>query len=156
MNQLKNNLRLQRDQLDQKLIPLRSLQLSPPKNGWIHAIRESLGMSASQLAKRLKIPRQNLHRIEQNEVTGHITVATLKKIADQLSCDLQITFIPKTSLQNIIEKRAMEVAQRTLQRTNLHMALEDQKTNENFLKNKIKELADDLIRTSDKRLWEDP
>jgi predicted DNA-binding mobile mystery protein A len=112
-------------------------------------------MSIAQLAKRLDVPRQNIHRIEQSETAGHVTVATLKKIADQLSCDLYVTFIPKTSLQILVKKRADEAAKKILDRTQLHMGLEDQKASEDFVKAKASELADQLIQTSDKRLWED-
>lgn len=149
------HLALQREQLDRKFAELRSIPLHPPAHGWIRAIRESLGMSVAQLAKWLDVPRQNIHRIEQNELSGHVTVATLKKVADRLSCDLYVTLIPRSSLKTSIENRANEVAEKILNRIQLHMSLEDQKADEEFMKIKISTLAGELIRTADKRLWED-
>jgi predicted DNA-binding mobile mystery protein A len=151
----KQSTSLQREQLDRKFNELRVAPLNSPRTGWIRAIREGIGMSVAQLAKRMGVPRQNIHRIEQSETAGHVTVATLKKIADQLSCDLYVTFIPKASLQTIVKKRAEGVAKRILDQTQLHMGLEDQKASEDFVKTKSAELADQLIQTSDKRLWED-
>lgn len=146
---------LQREQLDRKFTELHSAPLRPPSKGWIRAIRESLGMSLAQLAHRLGVPRQNIHRIEQSELAGHVNVATLKKIAEQLSCDLYVTLVPKTTLKATIEVRAHEVAKKILERTQLHMGLENQNADEDFIKSKINSLADELIRASDKKLWDE-
>src|SRR5258708_623805 len=92
---------LQRDHLDQKFAELRSQNLASPPRGWLRAIRESLGMSVAQLASRVGVPRQNISRIEQSEKNGHVSVATLKRVAEALSCDLYVTLVPRPSLQSI-------------------------------------------------------
>lgn len=147
--------KLQRDQLDRRFVSIRALPLSSPPSGWIKALRESLGLSASQLAKRLGLPRQNLSRIEKGEKDGSITVATLKKVADALSCDLHIVFVPRQPLQEIVNNRAREVAKKIIERTNIHMNLEKQGADQAFLEKSIQELAEELVRNSDKRLWEE-
>jgi len=146
---------IQRDQLDRRLQRLKSQNSASPKQGWIRAVRESLGMSATQLASRLGITRQSFHRLEKNELSGAITLETLRKIADALSCDLNIALVPRTSLHSVIEARAREVAEKIIARTALHMDLEKQGTDSTFQKRRIKELADELVRTGDRRLWEE-
>ncbi len=146
--------RLQREQLDTKFSELRKQAIATPPRGWIRAIRESLGMSVAQLASRLGIPRQNVDRIERSEKTGHITVGTLKRVADTLSCDLQITLIPRIPLESVLEKQAYEVAKNIIQRTNLHMSLENQQTDSQFTEKRIKDLAEELIRSESRQIWE--
>ena len=56
--------RLQREQVEQMLRPWRGLpQVGAPKGGWIRTLREALGMSSTQLAKRLKVSPQFVRRI---------------------------------------------------------------------------------------------
>ena len=146
---------IQREQLDRRLERLKDRSFPSPGRGWIRAIRESLGMSSTQLAKRLDITKQSLNRIEKNELSGAVTVETLKRVAKVLDCDLRIAFVPRTSLLSTVEERALEVASKVIARTALHMSLEKQETDSSFQKKRIKELADELIRTGDRRLWED-
>jgi hypothetical protein len=49
----------------------------------------------------------------------------------------------------------MAKAREIVQRTNLHMSLEAQGTNSKFQEEQIREIAEDLVRTQDRRLWED-
>ena len=46
---------LARKNLDRKLAFLREESLTRPRGGWIRAIRDALGMSSRQLAKRLGV-----------------------------------------------------------------------------------------------------
>jgi predicted DNA-binding mobile mystery protein A len=146
---------IQREQLDRRLERLKEKSSPPPGSGWIRAIRESLGMSSTQLAKRLGITKQSLGRIEKNEISGAVTIETLKRVANALDCDLHIALVPRTSLHSIIEKRALEVASKVVARTAIHMDLEKQGTDASFQQKRVKELADELIRTGDHRLWEE-
>ena len=66
---------------------------SRPRSGWIAAIRQALGMSKTQLARRMKIVRQSLNNLESNELKGTITLASLRNAADGLGCDLQYVLV---------------------------------------------------------------
>ncbi|NNF17640.1 MAG: helix-turn-helix domain-containing protein, partial [Gammaproteobacteria bacterium] len=65
-----------------------------PRNGWIDAIREALGMTKTQLAKRMGIPRPNLNQLEANEISGSITIASLQKAANALGCEFRYVLMP--------------------------------------------------------------
>lgn len=151
----KQKISIQRDQLDRRFGRLKEKNNNVPGEGWIRTIRESLGMSSTQLARRLGITKQSLNRIEKNELTGAVTLETLRRVAMALECNVQLALIPNKSLQNILEIRALEVASKIIERTNLHMELEKQETDKSFRQKRIKELADELIRTGDHRIWED-
>ena len=97
-------LALQRKQLDAKLSAAANVQ--PPRDGWIRTMRTALGMSAAQLGKRLGVSRQEAADLERRERNGAITVATLAKVAQALDCELRVTFVPKTSLDETVKRQA--------------------------------------------------
>ena len=47
---------------------------------------------------------------ERTEAKGDITLATLRRYAAALGCDLTYTLVPKRPLQNMVEDRAAHVA----------------------------------------------
>lgn len=127
----------------------------PPPSGWIAAVREALGMSSAQLARRLGITKPTMRKIEESERRGTITLSTLQRAANALGCEVKISLLPPDSLEGILRRRALETAEKILKRTSLHMNLEAQGTSPSFQKDQLKEMADDLIRNFDRRLWED-
>ena len=118
-------------------------------------IRESLEISKTQLAKKLGITKQTIGLIESSEEKGTITFSTFKKVADALNCELRVSLVPRESLEKMIRNRAMAKAREIVRRTNLHMSLEAQGTGSKFQEDQILDLAEDLVRNQDRRLWED-
>ena len=72
-----------RSQLDERFRELGPAnRYTPPVRGWIKALREALGMSTAQLAKRLGIRQPSLVALEQSEAKGTIELATLRRVAE--------------------------------------------------------------------------
>lgn len=69
-----------------------------PANGWIQAIRTSLGMTSRQLAARIECSQSTLAALEKSEAEDRITLQSLRKVADALDCDLQYVLVPRSSL----------------------------------------------------------
>jgi predicted DNA-binding mobile mystery protein A len=101
-----------RRRLDQRFEPLRNSRnlLTPPPVGWIRVIRDAIGMTAAQLAKRLGVSQQRALVIEQAETSGSITLASLARAADALDCELIYAVVPRTSLERLVEDRAAKLA----------------------------------------------
>ena len=59
--------------------PLEGL-VRPPR-GWIKAIREALGMTTAQLARRMQISQPAIVLLEQSEASGRIKMETLQRAA---------------------------------------------------------------------------
>jgi predicted DNA-binding mobile mystery protein A len=98
-----------------------------PPLGWVHAIRAALGVSASELAKKLGASRQLILQQERAEVEDRITLKSLRTLADALDCDLVYALVPRAlSLRALIEQTARSVAIRDVRRVEHSMALEDQ------------------------------
>ncbi len=148
------NISLQRNQMDQRLNQIRRILPAEPRIGWIRAIRTALNMSAVQLSNRLGITRQAIAAYEKEEQAGSITVSTLRKVAEAMNCTAVITFIPKKPLNKLVQEQATRRAEEIVGRVDLHMKMEKQGTSPRFRKNQVRELAEELVRTADKRIWD--
>jgi len=116
-----------RQNLDARFAKLRPTErFKPPVRGWIRAIREALGMSSAQLARRLKIKQPSVVDIEQSELKGTIRLATLRRVAEALNCTLVYALVPNEPLEKIVREQARRVMRRRLQLIEHSMLLENQ------------------------------
>lgn len=116
-----------RQRLDERLSAFQpENRLAVPSKGWIRAIRDALGMSAVQLGKRLGIKPQSLADLEKSERFGTIQLNTLRRAAEALDCTLVYALIPKSSLEEVVQTRARDIARRDLARIGHSMDLEAQ------------------------------
>lgn len=120
------NLRLK--QLDRTLEPFRAVAKTPrPQKGWLRAIREAAGISASEVARTLKTSRQLPVQLEKAEAEDRITLKSLRAAADALGCELIYALVPKTgTLQALVDQRARTQAKKHVMGVEHSMALEDQ------------------------------
>jgi predicted DNA-binding mobile mystery protein A len=123
-----------------------------PVRGWIKAIREALGMSSAQLAKRLKIKQPTVVAMEQSELKGTIQLATLRRIAEAMNCTLVYALVPNVPLEAIVREQARKVARRRLQSVEHSMLLEDQSVAAKDSDAHIDALARDM---NPRALWDD-
>ena len=148
---------LARRHIDTKLEPLRSgnASLRPPK-GWLRAIRDALGMTTRQLARRAGVTQPTITAWEKSETQDSITLGKLREAAEALNCELIYALVPRTNLDQQIRDRAAEVADAQLSRTHHTMTLEAQGLGAKNLKRERARLIDELLRGKPSRLWEDP
>ena len=73
-----------------------------PARGWIKAVREALGMTTAQLAKRIGVKQPSVVAIEQSEAKGTIELATLRRVAEALDCTLVYAFVPNKPLEAMV------------------------------------------------------
>lgn len=147
---------LAREQLDKTLrqfIPLRAVR--PPVKGWIRAIRDALGMTGQQLARRLKVNKQRISRIEQDEKLGNITLKTLRSVAEALDCEFVYGFVPGDSLEETVRSQAQSVAARRMAHSNQTMRLEKQELSEEEKEKTFENLVTDITSTMPKSLWDE-
>lgn len=143
-------------QTQDKLNPWHELSKQPrPPLGWIRTLRDALRMTSRQLAQRLKIDQSQVIKIEQREKEGKITLATLKRVADALDCDLVYCLVPRTTLVKMIEKQATKFAKKQMQDTNHTMMLEQQQISQKKQKELLEEIIQDIISHPPRNLWDD-
>jgi predicted DNA-binding mobile mystery protein A len=145
---------LQIQQMDTLLKAWRTAKLSArPKSGWVRAIRESLGMSATAFARRLGMTPVGVRKLESSEASDAITLASLRKLAQALDCELQYALVPRTSLLQQVKDRAQTVALERLRPVAHSMALEGQAVKLPLNKLQLELVIKDLIEGSRRELW---
>ncbi|MBE0648034.1 MAG: mobile mystery protein A [Bacteroidales bacterium] len=144
------------DQVERSLQSMSHLSdLIIPGSGWIHSIRQALGMSLRQLGKRMNITPQSVNEIETREKNGTVSINVLRQVASALNMKLVYGFIPKNgSLESMIEEKAAELAAMIVRRTSASMLLEDQENSEERLKKAIDEKITEIKQTMPKYLWD--
>ena len=148
------NIRLR--QLDSKLSAARRCApADPPRHGWIRAIREALGMTSPQLAKRLGATRQGVADLERREVLGTVTLGALRRAADALDCNVVYAVVPRASLREMRKHQAQQRAARQLGSVAHSMRLEAQDVSSGEHRQQAAERADGLLRTWSRALWDD-
>ncbi|MEO8231199.1 MAG: mobile mystery protein A [Ignavibacteriota bacterium] len=154
MQNLVNKLTL--EQIDKKIKKISSLSKLPlPPEGWIYNIRQALGISLKQLGNKMHITPAGVKEMEKRESNDSITIKSLKDFAASLELKLVYGFIPKDgSLDKMIEKRALEIAQQIVLKTSHTMALEDQQNNPARIKKAIKDRAQQIKSEMPKYLWD--
>ncbi len=146
---------LQRYQLDQVLARWRNADLpSRPPYGWVRAIRDALGLSASAFARRLGMSHAGVRKLELAEAGDAITLASLRKLANALDCELQYALVPRTSLDAMLTSRARQVAGERINPVAHSMALEDQSTDVAMNKVQLELLVKEILAGSRRELWE--
>lgn len=144
-------------QLDANLSRWRDADLPPrPSAGWIKAIREGLGMAAAHLAARLGVTTSTVIRLERSEADDAISLATLRRAAEALGCELQYVLVPRQRLADTLENRAMSLAREQMAAIGHTMALEAQATSRETIETQTRALAENLLKGSRRALWKEP
>lgn len=145
-----------RNQLNDKMLALReSGNVVPPSTGWIYAIRYGINMSLKQLGKRMSITPQSVKEIQDREKNGTISIKVLRQAAAALNMKFVYGFIPlEQTLSGMIEKRAIELAEEIVNRTSIHMNLEDQGLSETKIDRAIEAKVKEIKEEVPKILWD--
>ena len=141
-------------QLDAALNRWRSADLpSRPPSGWIKAIREGLGMTATHLAGRLGVSTSTVTRLETSEADDTISLGTLRRAAEALGCEVQYALVPRQSLEDTLKARALAMALRQMAPISHTMALEAQATSAEAKEAQTRALVEALRSGSPRKLW---
>lgn len=144
-----------RQQLDNTLSDYAVLkQNSPPVKGWIRAIREALGMSGKQLANRLNVSQPRIPKLEQDELSGVVSLKTMRQAAEAMDCLFVYAIVPRTTLEGSVRAQARKVAEARTQRVSHTMMLEAQNLPDNEQRASIEAAVDEIVREMPKELWE--
>lgn len=148
----RKNQRRVRQRLDDHLVPLREANaVTMPPRGWIRAYRDALGMTAAQLGSRMGISQPAVTRLEQSEVDGTISVESLQRAAQAMDATAHSVFLPNSTLEDTVLRRAREVAIRDLEGVDRSMRLEDQAVDRGAAERLLREHIDEVIDS--RRLW---
>ena len=141
-----------RTRLDERFKEMGTVdQYSRPVRGWVKAIREALGMSTAQLARRLGIKQPSVVAIEQSEAKETIELATLRRVAEALDCKLVYALVPNNPLEQTVRNRARLFVLSRLNPIEHSMMLEDQRVKRQDLEVAVDEI---MRETNPRRFWD--
>ncbi len=139
--------------LDQRFDALRNALIGqrPPK-GWIRAVRDALGMTTAQFARRLGIAQPSVIELERSEADNRITLQTLERAAEALGCRVVYALIPEKPLEQTLREQAKRVAAKKLESVEHTMRLEDQAVGS---RSEVERKLIDELLAKPARLWDD-
>lgn len=146
---------LARKNIDKRLAPLRGMVTQPPPRGWLRAIRQALGMTMEQLAKRIGVTQPRIIALEKAETEGTVTLKTLRDAAAAMDCELVYMLVPTRPLDEIVRARAVQRAEHELARMHHTMGLENQALTRDDLVAERERMIAELMKGSPRRLWDD-
>lgn len=126
-----------------------------PRGGWVRAIRESIGMSQSQLAARAGVSRATVQKLELAEARRRITLDSLDRLAAALGCHVAVALVPRSgSLEEFREREASAKAETLLKPTEHSMKLEGQAVSTAARQRLKQNLVESLLKGSPRKLWQ--
>lgn len=145
-----------RRQIDKRLSSLDNIEaLARPPRGWVKAIREAVGMTSAQLAKRMSVSQPRVFALEQAEARGAVTIESLERAARALDCRLVYAFVPRQPLDTLIEARALDLAKKRLAAARHTMSLEAQNVEKGDENTQLERLVRQIIEKAGSELWEE-
>jgi predicted DNA-binding mobile mystery protein A len=127
----------------------------PSSEGWIKTVRKALGMSGSQLAKRLGVTKGRVSQAESAELTGSATLKSMQSMAQAMDCRFVYAVIPEKEIESVIRDRAVLKAKEQIKAASTQMALEAQVLSDEQLAFEVDRLAFDIIEKMSSDLWTD-
>jgi predicted DNA-binding mobile mystery protein A len=141
------------DQRFEELTPL--LKAKRPPKGWVRAVRDALGMTAQQLAKRMGVPQPRITELEMAEVSGSTTLRSLERAAEALGCRVFYALIPEEPLTKRVKNRAETCADKQLAEVVQTMSLEGQSVTDNIAQTEMRQKLIDAFLQKPARLWDE-
>jgi len=133
---------------------INKVPVSPDKLGQrLKDIRETLGMTQAQLAKKLNVSRPVIARIEKNAQAS--SFSTLSKILKAMGCDIMGVIVSEKMLEEMIRERAEKTAKKMIERADSNMAMELQHPGTKEYESQLKKLTDQLVAEPRSILWEE-
>ncbi|MDV7106420.1 transcriptional regulator, partial [Vibrio sp. TH_r3] len=111
------------------------------------------GMSGAQLGERLNLSRNQVSILERKEADETITLKQLKQLASGLDAELVYAIVPRQSIDDMIEARAMELAKQRLAMSHQSMFLEAQQLTSEQQQQALVQLANEIKTGSTRDLW---
>jgi predicted DNA-binding mobile mystery protein A len=113
-------------------------------------------MTTAQLGERLGLTKQRVGALERAEAENKVTLASLRRAAHALGCELVYAVVPRESLEAMVERQAKVLADAMVHRAAHSMWLERQGTSEQEISAQIKDLTDKVKSDWPSRLWDLP
>lgn len=118
----------ERRRLDEVLLSARAARQAQREAGellsggsWLRLIRQTTGIPAKEVARRLSITKWNVFRLEKAERSACIQLSSLRRAAEALDCELVYAIVPREgTLEELAgrQRQAVEEARQAMRSRN--------------------------------------
>src|SRR3984893_13631299 len=130
--------------------------LKTPPEGWLRTVRNALGMSGAELAKKMGVTRARVTQAEHAELTGGITLISMQATAEAMGCRFVYAIIPPSEhIEDIITGQARKKAMAIVGTASTHMALENQNLPDDKIAWEVERLTREIAREMPSDFWND-
>jgi predicted DNA-binding mobile mystery protein A len=130
--------------------------LKTPPEGWLRTVRNALGMSGAELAKKMGVTRARVTQAEHAELTGGITLKSMQATAEAMGCRFVYAIIPASEhIEDLITVQARKKAMAIVGTASTHMALENQKLPDDKIAWEVERLTREIAREMPPDFWRD-
>jgi predicted DNA-binding mobile mystery protein A len=130
--------------------------LKTPPEGWLRTVRNALGMSGAELAKKMGVTRARVTQAEHAELTGGITLISMQATAEAMGCRFVYAIIPPSEhIEDIITAQARKKAMAIVGTASTHMALENQNLPDDKIAWEVERLTREIAREMPSDFWND-
>jgi predicted DNA-binding mobile mystery protein A len=141
--------------VDNAAAGLAGLHKTPPE-GWLRTVRNALGMSGAELAKKMGVTRARVTQAEHAELAGGITLKSMQATAEAMGCRFVYAIIPPSEhIEDIITAQARKKAMAIVGTASTHMALENQKLPDDKIAWEVERLTREIAREMPPDFWRD-
>jgi predicted DNA-binding mobile mystery protein A len=128
--------------------------LKTPPEGWLRTVRNALGMSGAEVAKKMSVTRARVTQAEHAELTGGVTLKSMQATAEAMGCRFVYAIIPSSGrIEDIIMAQARKKATAIVGTASKHMALENQALPEDKNAQEVERLTREIAREMPPDFW---
>ena len=130
--------------------------LKLPPEGWLRTVRNALGMSGAEVARKLGVTRARVTAAERDELDGGISLKSMQAMAEAMGCRFVYAIIPPSGdIEDLILAQARKKALAIVGVTSTHMALENQKLPDASIAQEVERLTQEIARENPSDFWSD-
>lgn len=146
-----------RDRVNQAVTQFGDIAIQPnhglPEKGWLKTVRTALGMTGTQLAKKLGVTKARVFKAEQDEPHGSVTLKSMQAMAEAMDCNFVYAIVPKHNVEDVIKQRALDKAREQVNAASTHMTLEGQTLSKEQLEYEIERVAAQIMDKMPSDFW---
>ena len=119
----------------------------------IQLIRDALGMTQAQLAKRCEIRQDVIARLE-NDLTIDLRLSTVRKLAKGLGCRLLCRFVPEEEIETVLDQKSLKAARKLVGLSRASSGLEKQMPEDRYIELQVRDIQQKIREKRPSSLWE--
>jgi predicted DNA-binding mobile mystery protein A len=128
--------------------------LKTPPEGWLRTVRNALGFSGAELAKKMGVTRARITQAEHAELTGSVTLKSMRATAEAMGCRFVYAIIPSSGrVEDIIMAQARKKATAIVGTASKHMALENQALPDDKIAQEVERLTREIAQEMPSDFW---